>query len=58
MPDEQIKKELINTILPHLENLINNTPQYGEISIRIKISDYKAGTITHGIEHSKKIAKS
>jgi len=57
MFNESEKNQLLENILPHLNKLINMTPQYGEICLKVKIYDYKAGTINLGIEYSQKILK-
>ena len=57
MIDQLIKQKVLEELLPELENLADNLPQYGEISLRAKIYDYKVGTVTLGTEISKKIKK-
>ena len=54
---ESEKNKLLENILPHLKKLIEMTPQFGEISLKVKICDYKAGSINLGIECSQKIIK-
>jgi hypothetical protein len=46
---------IIAVLLPELEKLARNSPQYGELTMRVKISDYQVGTISLGIETSRKI---
>ena len=57
MLEEKTKEKMIETILPFLKKIIDNSPQYGEISLRIKICDYKVGSTIFGIETSHKIEK-
>jgi len=57
MIDQSIKQKVMENILPQLEKLTENLPQYGEISLKVKICDYKVGTISLGTEISRKISK-
>jgi len=57
MLDKSIKQKFFDVLLPELENLADNLPQYGEISLKAKICDYKVGTISLGKEIARKIPK-
>jgi len=59
MLDKSTKqRKIIEAILPELEKLAESLPQYGEISLKAKICDYKVGTISLGTEISRKIPQS
>ena len=58
MIDKFNKQKIIQELLPELEKLVENLPQFGEISLRAKICDYKVGTISTAKEISKRIQKS
>jgi len=57
MLDKSIKQKVMERILPELEHLAENIPQYGEISLKAKICNFKVGTISLGTEISRKIEK-
>ena len=57
MIDKSIKQKVIDELLSQLENLVDQLPQYGEISLKAKICDYQVGTVTLGTEISKRIKK-
>jgi hypothetical protein len=57
MIDESFKERVIRDIFPEITRLAENTLEYGEISLRAKISDYKVGTISIGIETARKTPK-
>jgi len=57
MLDNFIKQKVLERILPELEHLADNIPQYGEISLKAKICDFKIGTISLGTEISRRIEK-
>jgi len=57
MLNELARKQLINELLPKLEKLIENLPQYGEICLRAKICDFKIGTTFTSIEVAQKTTK-
>jgi hypothetical protein len=53
-PTEQAEA-VMKTLLPELKKLARNIPAYGEISLKAKIADYKIGTISLGIDTSRRI---
>lgn len=46
---------LINALIPELERLCRNAPQYGSISIRADLHDFGVGRVVLGIETSRRI---
>jgi hypothetical protein len=57
MINEDLRQQGLDVLLPLLEKLLDQLPQYGEISLRAKICDYKIGTTSVGIECSQKTPK-
>lgn len=57
MLDQKSKQIVINELVPRLEKLVDQMPQYGEISLRVKVCDYKVGTTTLGVEISQRTKK-
>ena len=57
MLNELARKQLKEELLTYLEKLIEGLPQYGEICLRVKICDFKIGTIFTGIEIAQKATK-
>jgi hypothetical protein len=47
---------LLAVLLPELEKLCKNAPQFGSISLRADIHDGDAGRVATAIEISRKIA--
>jgi len=58
MLDQKSKQMVIDELVPRLEKLVDQMPQYGEISLRVKICDYKVGTTNLGVEISQRTPKS
>jgi hypothetical protein len=46
---------LVTVLLPELERLCRNAPQYGSISLRADLHDFGVGRVVLGIETSRKI---
>ena len=55
--DDLTKQKILEDILPILQKTIELSPQYGEISIRAKICNFKVGTTVMGIEEARKTTK-
>lgn len=47
---------LLSILVPELERLCKNAPQYGVLSLRVDLHDFGIGRISLGIETSRKIA--
>jgi len=56
--DKSIKQNVVEELLPELNNLVEHLPQYGEICLRVKICNFKVGTISTAKEISKRVQKS
>lgn len=46
---------LVKVLLPELERLCRNAPQYGQISLRADLHDFGVGRVILGIETSRRI---
>ena len=58
MIDQKGKQIIIDELIPRLEKLVDQMPQYGEISLKVKVCDFKIGTTTLGVEISQRTPKS